>query len=91
MAEALSTAEIDHKAGIPAEDLRAAVDAVLEATACSSKAHLYMLGHGYRLDVTTAIRAYEPAVKALADSYASERVRRATVREALVLAGPKKP
>lgn len=81
-----TTGELFKAEAITDADIAAAVDAFMADPAISD----HPLGDGYRLDLAGAVRAHEWASGTTANKDATDHLKRAAVRTAILLARPDK-
>ena len=86
MAENSTTGELFKANAILEVDVVAAVDAFMVDPTTT----LFVLGEGYRIDLAAAVRDHEWASVTVATKDATEHLKRAAVRTAILLARPEK-
>ncbi|GEP07405.1 hypothetical protein [Methylobacterium oxalidis] len=86
MSEALTIGELFKAKAITDDDVRAAVDAYM----VDPSATLFVMGDGHGLNLAEAVQSHEWAKAAVEHPTAIDRLKRAAVRTAILLARPEK-
>jgi hypothetical protein len=86
MAENPTTGELYKAKAILEADVVAAVDAFMADPTTT----LFVFGDGYRLDLAAAVRSHPWAATTISTAEATEHLKRAAVRTAILLARPEK-
>jgi len=81
-----TTGELFKAKAITEEDVVAAVDAYMADPTTT----LFVMGEGYGLDLAEAVRTHEWAFVTVSHSTATDHLKRAAVRTAILLARPEK-
>lgn len=87
MAENPTTGELYKAKAILEADVVAAVDAFMADPTTT----LFVFGDGYQVDLAEAVRSHEWASVTVGTKDATEHLKRAAVRTAILLARPEKP
>ncbi|WP_132254418.1 hypothetical protein [Methylobacterium segetis] len=86
MAEQPTTGGLFKAKAITEDDVLAAVDAYLADPTTS----LFLMGDGYGLDLDAAVRSHAWAAQTVFNAEATDHLKRAAVRTAILLARPEK-
>ncbi|KQO66052.1 hypothetical protein ASF22_05130 [Methylobacterium sp. Leaf87] len=81
-----TTGELSKAKAVTEADIVAAVDAFMADPGTTA----FLFGEGYRLDLAEAVRAHEWASVTTANKDATDHLKRAAVRTAILLARPEK-
>ena len=79
-----TTGELFKAKAVTDADIAAAVDAFMADTSASA----FLFGEGYRIDLAEVVRAHEWASVTTANTDATDYLKRASVRTAILLARP---
>lgn len=87
MAENPTTSELYKAKAILDANVAAAVDVFM----ADPMTTLFVFGDGYRLDLAAAVRSHTWAAATVSSAEATDHLKRAAVRTAILLARPEKP